>query len=254
MTTDSIPQKHCSCCNQSYPRTTEYFHKDKTARDGLSYHCKECAKARARKWCADNKEYSNAQSREYHRLHPERAKQYARDHAEHIAEVKRIWRKNNPDKVKRHKADSQRRHRDSANRRSRNFIKRHPDRINLWVHRHNARKKELPFAFTIADWKHCLNYFNGCCVVCGRPAGLFHTIAKEHWIPMNFKGENPGTVPTNIVPMCHSIKGGTGGCNNQKRDMLPDEWLSVHFDAKTAAAIKQRVTDYFASLAGKTVL
>ena len=41
-----IPQKRCSNpdCLQWYPATSEFFHRDKTRRDGLNSRCKDCAR------------------------------------------------------------------------------------------------------------------------------------------------------------------------------------------------------------------
>jgi len=41
--------KKCKMCGEELPATTEYFHKNKRAKDGLQYHCKECAKELTRK-------------------------------------------------------------------------------------------------------------------------------------------------------------------------------------------------------------
>jgi hypothetical protein len=41
---DPSVAKECSVCMEEYPSTTEYFHEDKTAEDGLRRDCKSCRK------------------------------------------------------------------------------------------------------------------------------------------------------------------------------------------------------------------
>lgn len=36
--------KHCNMCGFDYPRTPEYFYRNKASKDGLMYQCKECSK------------------------------------------------------------------------------------------------------------------------------------------------------------------------------------------------------------------
>lgn len=97
--------------------------------------------------------------------------------------------------------------------------------------------------FTTQEWKRALRYFNGCCAVCGRQGkDLFGVIkiAADHWIPLN-SPNCPGTVATNILPLCH----GLGGCNNKKRDVLPEQWLIEQFGKRKAGQIIQRIEGYF---------
>lgn len=111
-----------------------------------------------------------------------------------------------------------------------------------------ARKHSLPVAFRVSDWRFALEYFGNCCAVCGRPAGLWHTLAQDHWIPLtpnyNLKGDNPGSVPTNIVPLCH----GLDGCNNRKHNNDPVVWLIDTFGPRKAKTINRRISRYFAAV------
>lgn len=139
------------------------------------------------------------------------------------------------DKAKKHEYDQKTKH--------------NPDvRLRKGVSAHNQRAKRrgLPRDFTKADWQYALSYFGDCCAICGRPVGLWHRIAKEHWIAIaDIRPGNPGTVPTNIVPMCHAIKGGEGGCNNTKSNRPVEEWLKEKFGARKANAIMKRINAFF---------
>lgn len=109
-----------------------------------------------------------------------------------------------------------------------------------YMHRHKARKRALSNSFTKQDWLRAVEYFGGCCAICGRPPGLWHKLAADHWIPLA-SADCPGTVPTNIVPLCH----GEGGCNNSKNDTNPIVWLEWKFGKRRAKQIEARINAYF---------
>ncbi len=103
------------------------------------------------------------------------------------------------------------------------------------------RKAGLPATFTADDRRYCLMYWRDRCAICGRPAGLWHTLAMDHWIPVTKYG---AYVPTNILPLCH----GVGGCNNSKNNREPVEWLISCLGPKRAQAKLAEITAYFASI------
>lgn len=113
--------------------------------------------------------------------------------------------------------------------------------------RRRARKMSLPDTMTESDWKFALHYFDHKCAVCGRPAGFWHTIAADHWIPLAKGG---ATVRSNIIPLCH----GVGGCNNKKSDQLPADWLLSEFGRRKAKVILKRIEDYFRAVQGRPLL
>lgn len=104
---------------------------------------------------------------------------------------------------------------------------------------YRARKRRLPNTFTAQDRRRALDYWHGRCAVCGRPPGLWHTIATDHWIPLS-SAACPGTVRTNMVPLCH----GTDGCNNQKYAKMPEVWLHEKL-GKHRAKRKLEEIEYF---------
>lgn len=123
------------------------------------------------------------------------------------------------------------------------YLKMHPHVQHVHNARREARIKSLPIAFDHSEWQRALEYFNGCCAVCGRQLNdLFgeHTAAADHWIPLA-SSDCPGTIPTNIVPLCH----GVGGCNNSKSNTQPYEWLVSKFGKRKAAEINARIQAYF---------
>lgn len=209
-------------------------------------------------WYADyypkNRDRMIAYSREYKKNNKDRLYQrqlkYRSERKERYRELTRkSYRKNKAKYVSQNK---QYRKRPEVKKRQADYMRvwtqENRDKVKVIAIRREARKRELPDTFTVEQWQFALNYFNGCCAVCGRQLhDLFgtHTAAADHWIPLSYEGEdNPGTVATNIVPLCH----GEDGCNNSKRNLLPDVWLVSKFGKRDAVVILARVNTYFDSI------
>lgn len=106
--------------------------------------------------------------------------------------------------------------------------------------RYRATRANLPNFFTHDDWITCLEHWGYTCAVCGRPQGLFHTLAADHWIPLS----NPdciGTVPHNILPLCHGVE----GCNNSKSNSDGETWLIAKLGKTKAKRKLDEITEYF---------
>lgn len=120
-------------------------------------------------------------------------------------------------------------------------------KIRNFVGGHNRRAREcsLPDTLTVKEWQYALNYFEQHCAVCGHPlSNLFgkQSESVDHWIPISYKGDdNPGTVATNIVPLCNK-------CNSSKSNTLPDKWLEWKFGDILAKRIMTEIQAYFDSL------
>jgi hypothetical protein len=250
------PLKRCTKCNQEYPATTEFFCKE---RGSLTAQCKVCNRIRNRQYRQAHLEeirehnlqyyYANLEERRARNLqcyyaHADKRREYSRryqhDNLEKIRERQRRCRQANPKKYRRVNTEKQREY-----KRRHRQIK--PEIYKIAEHRRRARKHNLPDTFTNTDWQHALDCFGGCCAVCGRAKGLWHTIAADHWIPLT-SPDCPGTVPTNIVPLCHSRKGDTDGCNNSKNNRDAWEWLVERYGARKAKRIIAKIQAYFAGL------
>jgi hypothetical protein len=178
-----------------------------------------------------NAERYKEQQRKYHQANAERLKEYNREYwqanIERIKKQKREYRKANADRIKERSREYQR-----------SQAGRAADKVNR--NRRAARKRGLDNTLTAADWQAALDYFGGCCAACGRPQGLWHTLAADHWIPISKGGP---TTPDNIVPLCH----GVGGCNNSKNDRDATEWLVERFGPRKGRAILRRIEAYLNS-------
>lgn len=264
---DCTPTKVCSKCGVEYPLTPEYFHRHKRRKGGFREQCRECRGVKSLpngiscpkivhpqcpkgyKFCTAGNDCINKNGPilpatvEYFHLnrrgdstfssmckecrnHKSRQR-YNGETSRHDPDYHRNYRKNNPERFKQYR----KRHKTSS--------KIH--RINYYT-----RKDKLPATLSPSDWRHALDYFHGCCAVCGRQLkDLFgeHTAAMDHWIPLS-SPDCPGTVPTNIVPLCH----GVGGCNNQKGNKNPQQWLEGKFSKRKSDEISRLIQNYFNSL------
>lgn len=209
---------NCPCEN---PQLLDSFSKKKDGRDGLRAYCRVCHTGATRLWRNNNPELAKETARKVREANLNRERERSRQ-----------WRIDNPD---RQKASIHR------------WMKANPDRMRANSHRRLARKRNLPDTFTAADWQHALDYFDGCCAACGRPAGLWHTIAADHWIALSDPA-CPGTVPTNIVPLCHPRKDGGSSCNVSKHNKNAEQWLAEKLGKRKAKQILARIQVYFDSL------
>lgn len=229
------PLKRCSKCGIEKPSTSKYFSKHKLGKGGLSSACKDCERERLKSYYVENSERQKKQQVERYNKDieksRERAKLYAVNSREKKAAKMRKYYAANPEAAKKRLAD---------------YIKKNPEWAKVRDAKRNARKRSLPDNFTVDDWKHALAYFNGCCAACGRPQGLWHTLAADHWIPLS-SPDCPGTIPVNIVPLCHGI----GGCNNTKHNKNPEQWLNEQFGTRKAKQIMRRIQNYFDSFSEK---
>ncbi len=116
--------------------------------------------------------------------------------------------------------------------------------------RRQARKRELPDTFTDEHLSFMLGYWKFACAICGREDGLLWTLSMDHWVPLA-SVECPGTVITNILPMCFSKKrvrnAGIRCCNSSKQDQDPIVWLTQKLGPRRAKAKLREIEVYFAA-------
>ncbi len=260
----------CSKCGNEYPLTAEYWHK---RLGDFQYCCKACRRTYSREYYAANlekeKQYREvnyekrlAYSRVYHAEHREKRREYSRVYREENPEKVRLSRKTyreahreqhraynrvyyvaNREKLRVYARAYHAEHREKKRSYAREYNRLCPEMMKVRFQRRRARQRGLPAEYTAADWLRALDYFNGCCAVCGRQlSDLFgtHTAAQDHWIPLSAP-DCPGTIPTNMVPLCHGID----GCNNSKHARRPDEWLIERYGKRKAAAILRRIAEFF---------
>lgn len=209
----TIPEKRCTQCGEYFPPTAEYFHRDKSRRDGLNPRCKTCV----HEYQTENLSRIRENARKYKAAHPERYREYYR-----------VWRAAHPD-----------RHRENG----RAYLAAHPERTRIYKQNRRARECGLPSTFTAEQARFALDYFHNSCAYCGRQ---FHdlfgerTLAFDHFIPLS-SPDCPGTTAGNMVPVCH----GVDSCNLSKNACDPETWLIRRFGKRKAREISARIQAYF---------
>jgi hypothetical protein len=191
-------------------------------------------------------------NRQYHESHPEvaqKAKQrYKLKNRDKLREQGRIYqaqrREANPEEMRRAAQIYNAENRTRIAQRIRAWRKRNPASSRSALLRYRARKLALPNHFTARDRQFMLQYWQYACAICGNQEGFWHTLADDHWIPLHSQ-KCPGTVPENILPLCH----GREGCNNNKGKKDPHLWLIDRVGKLKAARILKAITTYFALVA-----
>ncbi len=241
-------ERKCTRCGKTYPATTEYFYALAKRKDGsirLMSECIYCRREyqkghsktpkyaewnRERKRTPEYKAWNRDYQREYARTPERKAKMltYRLSHKDAISRKNRSYY-HRPEI----KAKSSERHRTPAYRQWE----------SAYYHRRKALRASLPASFTDRHWALALEYWDNRCCVCGKAPDGNTVLAKDHWIPETKSG---GFVPENIVPLCHSVKGGIGGCNNVKNNRDPLEWLVAKLGEERAAEKLVAIAAYFA--------
>jgi len=191
--------KSCRICGEAKPLTE--YHKQSSARDGHQSRCKECAKALARRWYAENKERALAAARAYRER---RGEEWARGYQRAYYEAhKDKWREENwtAEQIERRRqSEWMRMQTPEARTRKRaadcDYYVRNADRFKAAAARRRARLLGVSVSeFTDRDWRRIVSRQRGCCFYCESDADL----TKDHLLPLIRGGSH--TVG-NIVGAC----------------------------------------------------
>jgi len=246
--------KRCSRCKQwlSY----DEFPKNKTQNSGLNRQCKRCASERRARpgfvygdrmqirlredgmiRCSKCRTYLAADC--FHKdknskygvtsLCKKCVKEYYHRNSDRMLANTVNWKNKNVDKFR------------SYQREYRKVHPLTPEKSRISTDRRVRRLESLDNTFTQNEWLFALEYFHGCCAVCGRQLNDLmgtHTASADHWYPLSKGG---ATTALNIVPLCH----GLDGCNNKKHANDPVKWLTKEFGKRKAGKILKRIQDYF---------
>jgi len=230
-----VHEKTCPRCKQSYPHTEEYFHKDKSMKNGLKGHCKQCAIRSATSYYESNR-LDVLEAKRIHRIenleayaqrdrnryinNPEREKARwanyrARNH-EKVLNSTREWRSRNPDKIKDYTKRYYKDHEHAMRAKSRKYYQEHYEEIIAKAKNRNAARrlmeKNQGDGYTAADVRLQYRSQHGKCWHCGTHVGKrFHV---DHLIPLKKGGKHDAS---NIVISC-------AFCNLSKKDKLCYLW------------------------------
>jgi HNH endonuclease len=206
-----VPQKRCPSCpegQQWHPATTEFWHRDKTCKDGLKSQCKVCKKAYESR--TEVREHKRAYRKDYHKSHltsyyryPEKREYYRaqqKAYRQHPEIRERIYAQNRAyshrPEVREHLTNKQRHRR--------------------------ARKETILGTHTIQQIQDLLKRQKHKCYYCQqrfkkvKGKYIYHI---DHTFPVNrVAGTNiPANDISYLVLACP-------GCNLSKKDKFPWEW------------------------------
>lgn len=238
-------EKVCTKCKLAFPATAQFFNKHRLCSDGLYSICKKCKAEQDRQYREANREKLAQKDRKYYEANKSRLaeqnRQYYLQNAEKTKAYSRQWHAENRERLNEQSRQYYSNNQDERREKVRQYKKDNPEKVRVMNRRRDARKRDLPATLSLQDWQYALDYFNGCCAVCGEQAhDLFGglTIAADHWIPLSKGG---GTTPENIIPLCH----GLNGCNNTKSSKEPKRWLAEQYSVDEASQIISRIEAYF---------
>jgi hypothetical protein len=225
-TPDTTPIKRCSRCGEEFPATLEYFNRRKGSKDGLRGYCRKCHVRYAAEWSKANPEQAAQNARNG-------SNNYRKRNRDAVLARTREWKSKNQSVIKQY----------MDRWKTENDPRLRAERISR-----RAEVRGLASDFIADDWRFALSYFEGNCAACNRPLyGLFHTVAADHWIPLS-DPTCPGTVPSNIVPLCC----GKDGCNESKGNNNPEQWVIAKFGHVHGREILAKIQDFFSAARDST--
>src|SRR6267154_2262929 len=183
---DSIPQKVCTSCEQSFPATLEYFHACARVKCGLRNQCKECRSASGKAYRETNKAQDLARKKEYQQKHKEQGaacvKRYRDKHKDRVIARKKRYRETHLDQYK--------------------------AQCRSTRHNRRARIRKAEGKHTTADVRKQYERQKGRCYYCKVKVGTKYQV--DHVIPLAKGGSNG---PENLVIACPT-------CNHSKHDKI----------------------------------
>lgn len=223
--------KYCPPCETEYPPTLEFWYPDTQRRDRLSPYCRNCHKAQARQWTADNPERVKQRSHDNYWQDPERARQasreyrlthveerreynrqYAADHAEEARARTKQWVQDNRERKRLMDRAYHLRTYDVVGKREsiRAWRHAHPAGARAQLARRRARIKGAGGTFTADDIALLMKAQGNTCWWCPKKLTTYHI---DHKIPLARGGTND---PANLCLACPD-------CNLSKGAKLPGE-------------------------------
>lgn len=91
--------KICSKCQEKFPNTSEYFHKDKSRHDKLNHKCKVCNKKSATDWAKTNQKDRQNYMKKYNKTHKKEIREYKRKWNRKNSQYFKDYRKKHKDKL-----------------------------------------------------------------------------------------------------------------------------------------------------------
>lgn len=128
---ESVTERVCSKCGNSYPFTAEYFIKNNSVKSGLGTYCRKCKSEIDKKYREENKE----------RL-CERHKQYYAEHKEERKEYFENYKRENREKYLEQKHKDYEKHKEKRLEACKKYAENHKDEIRIKGKRYREEHKE----------------------------------------------------------------------------------------------------------------
>lgn len=218
----------CSICLQNKPATTDYFHTHRTGKQAgrLTAHCKECQRARHRRyyeqpeyakaarenaaeWYAANKDCAAAQRREYERKNREKLRPKKREAARGQREANRELY--NEKARQRYQSNPEMRQRQAETHKK--WAQENRDRVLLKNRNYFARRAGAAGSHTVEEVWQMYEDQGGVCAYCeGELNGKY---IVEHMTPLSRGGSNDWS---NLAISCLP-------CNSSKKALTVEEFV-----------------------------
>jgi len=179
--------KICTKCKEL--KSPSEFYKDKAMKDGLTYQCKLCCKARSSSYAEQNKEKVAA----YHAA-------YQKEHAEEIAAYHAIYHKTyyseNKEKINAYHATYRAENRDLVDARSAAWAEANPGKRNAITIKYRASKlQRTPPWLSEEDYKKIQQFYIDAARLT-KETGILHTV--DHKVPLQGENVSGLHVPGNL--------------------------------------------------------
>lgn len=208
--------KQCTKCNTH--KDLNYFHKDKSKKDHLSSHCKECRKKQKNKYYYNNKDNIAENGKIYRETNQEtiaeNKKIYAENNKVKIALYQKSYRKNNSKQIAKSKKEWSKNNVDRVRKNFDRWYKENPQKILASGRKRRAKKLELNEHYTTEQYNITIKYFNYKCYNCKSVKNL----CIDHHRPLS---KNNVLSLLNAVILCKS-------CNSSKSDKNPEDFYGVN--------------------------
>ena len=233
---DTIPQdtplKQCTKCPNAYPTTREYFHSDRSRKDGLFPTCKQCCRESdvKRNASAERKEYGRQYRTEHKEERHAKAKEYRETRKEELSERYKKWlHAHREERLVYHKQYG-RVHRQEISTREKEYWHSHKEERNARRRNRHARKKAISGTHTAAQIAEQLKRQKYRCYYAACGFAKFERIKEngtwkydyevEHTFPISRVAgtDIPANEMSYLVLACPT-------CNGSKGKKFPWEWI-----------------------------
>ena len=139
---EGVKTKVCSKCKIERP--VKEFHKDKSRKDGLYFHCKVCQAKKYKYYYKTNPDKLKKYQKEYRKANPDNIKEYGKEYrkanSDKTKEYNKEYAKANSDKLKEYRKEYAKANSDKIREYRKEYAKANSDKCNAKTAKRNAKK------------------------------------------------------------------------------------------------------------------